>query len=204
MIFKKGADFWRRVMLKGTAFTGNYGKLRMLYSIEDPWEMASAREQHRFKQTLLHLQQLSPRFETVLELGCGEGHQSSGLAKVTDSLDGIDVSDLATKRAAQRVPTGTFTTLPLEEIPAYFEDRKFDLITACEVLYYAKEISEILDILKARTRRLYVSNYLPRSVKMRAHFEGEGWRRLNDIEFEGTVWECFVWESAENVVSKHK
>jgi predicted membrane-bound spermidine synthase len=184
-------------MLRGSEFGGTYGKLRLLYSLEDPWDMASPREQHRFAETLVQVRSLAPRFGNVLEFGCGEGHQSQSLMAVSDRLHGVDISPAAVARAAKRCPQASFEVAALEDALTIAPDQRFDLITACEVLYYAVNIEHILSKLQSRTDRLYVSNYKPRSDKMRASFTGAGWRRLDDIRHEDTVWECFVWESPE-------
>ncbi|SMY09297.1 class I SAM-dependent DNA methyltransferase [Flavimaricola marinus] len=191
------AKLWKRLMLRGSEFGGSYGKLRLLYSLEDPWDMASPREQHRFAQTLAQLQSMAPRFGSVLEFGCGEGHQSLSLIGISDRLHGVDISPAAVARAGNRCPQASFEVAALEDALTIIPDQRFDLITACEVLYYAMDIDDILGKLQSRTDRLYVSNYKPRSDKMRASFAGDGWRRLEDIRFEDTVWECFVWEAPE-------
>jgi len=189
------AALWKRLMLRGADFGGTYNKIRLLYSLEDPWDMASPREQHRFDLTLIQLRSLAPHFNDILEFGCGEGHQSLHLSALCDRLYGIDISAAAVARARKRCPQARFEVAALEAAQSVFADRRFDLITACEVLYYAVDIDGILTQLQARTDRLYVSNYKPRSDRMRAHFTCDGWRRLEDIRFEDTVWECFVWEA---------
>jgi len=189
------AALWKRLMLRGADFDGAYGKIRLLYSLEDPWEMASPREQHRFDRTLTQLRSLAPHFSDILEFGCGEGHQSLHLNGLCDRLHGVDISATAVARARKRCPHAHFEVAALEATQTVFADRRFDLITACEVLYYAVDIDGILTQLQARTDRIYVSNYKPRSDRMHTHFTGDGWRRLEDIRFENTVWECFVWEA---------
>ena len=165
----------------------------MLYSLEDPWEMASDREQSRFLQTTALLQSLQPRFASLLELGCGEGHQSIHLNSLTDKLYGLDLSDTAIKRACKRCPEGNFAAGKVESFDQVFDGLEFEIITACEVLYYAKSLDRILPALQEKTRYLFVSNFLPRSVKMRHQFVGPGWAQLDSISFEDTVWECFLW-----------
>ena len=186
---------WCRMLLRGTAFGSSYGKLRMLYAMEDPWNMVSPREQHRFKISKAQLVQNSAHYGSILELGCGEGHQSLSLQTLTDRLYGVDVSSKAVHRAEQRCPDATFTVAEMEDINTVFPFVHFDLISACEVLYYARNLSAVLSKLQARTNRLYVSNYAPRSEKMRTNFSGRGWSRLNDISYEDTVWECYLWEA---------
>jgi len=48
------------------------------------------------------------RVSSLLEIGCGEGHQSAQLQLVCDRLTGLDVSGRAVKRARGRCPGGEF------------------------------------------------------------------------------------------------
>lgn len=185
-------------MLRGTAFGAAYGKLRMLYAMEDPWDMQSPREQYRFKASKAQLAGVSEQYGTILELGCGEGHQSLFLQSLGDGLYGVDISPKAVERARLRCPGATFSVAEMEDVSTIFPAVHFDLICACEVLYYAQDLPAVLSMLQARTKRLYVSNYAPRSEKMRVAFSEPGWRRLDDITHEDTVWECYLWESARD------
>lgn len=187
------SQLWKRLMLRGTSFSGSYTKLRGLYLQSDPWQMSSAKEQHRFIETSRMLTEIAPQFGSILELGCGEGHQSEHLSKLTQNFYGLDVSDKAIQRAKMRCPTGHFAASELEQIDTVFGDQKFDLITGCEVLYYLSDISAALELLQTRTDLIFVSNYSERAKKMRPHFEADNWHRLDDIQFEGTVWECHYW-----------
>lgn len=190
------SNLWCRIMLRGTTFGGKYRKVQMLYMLENPWEMDSPKEQYRFRETLAHLRGLDAPFDQILELGCGEGHQSLHLQTICTELFGVDISDIAVRRARARCPSGQFTAMPLEQIDGAFDCQHFDLITACEVLYYAVDVTESLKVLKSRADRIYVSNFGFTAQKLRHHFQGDGWRRLDPIRFEDTVWECVVWEAA--------
>lgn len=182
-------------MLRGSAFSGAYRKLKFLYALEDPWNLKSAREQHRFVCVNAQLGSIAKRYGTVLELGCGEGHQTVYLRTLSDRLYGVDLSEKAIKRARRRCPDVEFVAAKVENAHTVVAEPRFDLITACEVLYYARQPDSVLPVLQSRTDRLYVTNFRPRSEKLRQHFVGEGWRRLDDIRHEKTVWECFLWEA---------
>ena len=190
-----------RAMLMGATFSGPYTRLRALYSVEDPWGMSSEREQHRFEETNRQLGELGVRFGHVLELGCGEGHQSVHLARIAGRLSGLEVSPKAVARARERVPAATFEAGRIEDVPALFADQRFDLITACEVLYYTPDVVGVLALLQARTGRLYVSNYSPRDARMPGRFVGPGWRRLDTIRYGEASWECHLWEADQAGVS---
>ena len=189
------SNLWFRIMLRGTTFGGKYRKVQMLYMLENPWSMDSDKEQHRFRETLGHLRSLNAPFDKILEIGCGEGHQSLHLQTICKQLFGVDISELAVRRAKARCRGGKFSAVPLEEIGSVYVRQHFDLITACEVLYYSPDITESLKRLKSRADRVYVSNFGSTAQKLRQHFQGDGWRSLAPIKFEDTVWECAVWEA---------
>lgn len=193
-LISKLQSLWTRAMLRGTSFTGSYQKLRGLYLQEDPWNMASVQEQTRFENTNEMLGSVKPHFDSILELGCGEGHQSAFLMKLAEDFTGIDVSAKAIERAKTRCPDGTFHVCELENLTNVLGDKTFDAITACEVLYYLPDIPAALDLLQSRTDTLLVTNYSERQAKMGGYFEGDGWRALGDIKAEDTVWNCFLWQ----------
>ena len=195
-------SLWRRLLLRHSTSAGGNRQFGILYAVEDPWIMASQREQFRFQRTNAQIFAITPNLDQVLELGCGEGHQSVYLTKLVKHLYCIDISKKAIARARKRCPQGEFQVGGIEFPAKIFPGMRFDLICACEVLYYPTDLSEILPALMARTNRLYVSNYRPRSERMRANFSGSGWRRLDDITFEDTVWECFLWERSGSVVTR--
>lgn len=187
------SELWKRLMLRGTSFSGSYSKLRGLYLQSDPWQMSSAKEQYRFDETNRMLTELVPEFDSILELGCGEGHQSQHFSKLSKKLYGLDVSEKAVERAKDRCPTAHFAALELERMNDVFTEQKYDLITACEVLYYLPDIPAAVELLQSKTDFIFVSNYSERAKKMRPHFEAKNWHRLDNIEFEDTMWECHYW-----------
>jgi len=196
-----GLDAWvsrvfKRMMLHRSAFSGSYGKLRALYTLEDPWGMASEKEQYRFEETNRQLAGIAPKFPKVLELGCGEGHQTVFLARLADHISGLDVSEKAVLRAHKRYPGGVFKTGRMEDIGSLFPDERFSLVTACEVLYYARDPANTLSVLQGCADKIYVSNYnTTRAHDTRGLFSGPGWSSLPSIRYEDTVWECHLWQS---------
>jgi SAM-dependent methyltransferase len=130
---------WKQVMLRHVHYRNRHEQLDMLYRIEDPWDLDSARERFRFEETNRLIQREFGHVASLLEVGCGEGHQSRYLAQVCDRLHGYDVSARAVERARKRCPSSTFSVGALSDIP---DDgvRRFDLVVACEVLYYIKDV----------------------------------------------------------------
>lgn len=133
---------WRRLVSRNLGRSDNYRGLDRLYAMEDPWDLSADREQLRFRETNAFITQRMGRVGSLLELGCGEGHQSAHLAQICDRLVGIDVSERAVQRARTRVPNAEFTVKDIANIPA---DRRFDLVVACEMLYYVKDIPATIE-----------------------------------------------------------
>src|SRR5580700_10350985 len=100
--------------------------------------MRSAREQARFEWTNQVIGDHLAPLGTILEVGCGEGHQSQYLARQSGELYGIDVSARAVDRARQRCPAGNFAVGDPFTLGSAMPDR-YDLVAACEVLYYVKD-----------------------------------------------------------------
>ena len=181
-------------MLRGAAFRDADRRLDLLYAIEDPWEMASEREQHRFSETMRRLADIAPRFGTILEIGSGEGHQSLLLQDVTDRLCGLEVSARAAARARARLPGARFEVGGVDDVARLFPGMRFDLVTACEVLYYMRDVAAAVQALQEAGDRLFVTAYRARAEAMESHFRGTGWRELAPIRHGDTEWRCYLWE----------
>jgi len=119
-------------------FADKHDRLDALYRIHDPWGMESESQRFRFAQTNRLIIERFGHVETLLEIGCGEGHQSEALLDVCDELVGFDVSARAVARARARCPAGTFVAGDLFTSDL-LKGRRFDLVVACEVLYYVRD-----------------------------------------------------------------
>ncbi len=126
--------------MRNLSASDNHRQLDRLYAMADPWQMESAKEQFRFEMTNALVLAKVGRVGTILEIGCGEGHQSQHLATQCDRLYGLDVSPRAVERARKRVPTALFDVGTLPEVPRTPPGGRFDLVVACEVLYYMSDI----------------------------------------------------------------
>lgn len=133
---------WRRLVAKNLTASDDYERLDRFYAMEDPWEMGSTREQLRFAQTNAVIEDRLRHVGSVLEIGCGEGHQSLHLARICDRVTGIDVSERAIVRARSRLPGAEFLVGDVASLSS--SGRRFDLVVACEVLYYVKDIPATL------------------------------------------------------------
>jgi len=182
-------------MLRGVRYSNDYRKLDNAYRMADPWLMTSPAEQFRFTETNRLIRVQFGRVHSLLEIGCGEGHQSLYLQQVCDGLTGLDVSARAVKRASSRCPQAKFLVGDIfsQEVSAL---APFDLVVACEVLYYMSDLPAILQRMQTicrsglvtyfegerETIQQYVLEFLPRTF-------GE------IIEFEQTRWHVLWWHA---------
>lgn len=186
---------WARLWLRKSQFSGGYGRLKALYAMEDPWQLGSSKEQERFAKTNDLIKQVAPRCRSLLELGCGEGFQTRHLLQVSEAVTGIEVSRQAVDRAKLRCPEASFLVGRAEDAASLVAGAKFDLITAFEVLYYARDIERILADLQQLSPLILVSNYVERAERMAGLFEGPGWRRLENLTAGDTTWRIDLWEA---------
>jgi SAM-dependent methyltransferase len=78
------------------------------------------------------------RFAHILDLGCGEGHQTAALSQLAGSTLGIDIAENALERARSQFPNIRFQQGELLDVIKDPEILQipFDLISVSEVLYY--------------------------------------------------------------------
>jgi SAM-dependent methyltransferase len=166
---------WMKYALRGAGGADAYDKLELLYQVGDPWQLGSERERRRFAATNALIAKHFPRPRSLLEIGCGEGHQSEVLLEVTDELHGIDVSATAVERARERVPRGRFFAGDLYARPwraggngaaSSAGGKPFDLVVACEVLYYMKEPRRCLDEMSALGKGCLVTFFEPAAKRL--------------------------------------
>jgi SAM-dependent methyltransferase len=188
-------DFWVRLALRHVHYADRADKLNRLYRIEDPWQMGSAKEQARFAWTnrLIAAQFGSP--DTVLEIGCGEGHQSHHLSQICRRLYGIDVSARAVRRAQKRCPRATFAvgdpfTFSLFEMPA-----TVDLVVACEVLYYVKDVPRFLERLSELGRTCLVTCYAGQADELEPHLARLTPAGSDRFCSDGVEWRAVWWRN---------
>jgi SAM-dependent methyltransferase len=129
-----------------------------LYLVRDPWSLDCESERNRFAQTNNVIMENFGRLSRLLEVGCGEGLQSKELQRVCYHLFGIDVSKRAIRRARRRCPQATFA---VSDLFAFSKPAigPFDLVTACEVLYYVSDVPTALRRLSDLGRACLVSYY---------------------------------------------
>lgn len=145
------------------------GALDTLYRIEDPWNMGSPREQARFVATNRLIEREFGRVGDLLEIACGEGHQSEHLRRVCDRLVGVDVSGRAVERARRRVPDARFELVDLSRSGWRGPPDRFDLVTACEMLYDLQDVAPMIERMNALGRACFVTFYSPAAERLSPH-----------------------------------
>jgi SAM-dependent methyltransferase len=149
---------WARFFLHDVHFADRYDRLDALYRIRDPWELETEPQRYRFRETNRLISERFGRVESLLEVGCGEGHQSQHLLEVCEHLVGVDVSGRAVERARARCPRATFLEGDVFTA-ALGAGARFDLVVACEVLYYVKDVAAELKRLGELGRTCLVTYY---------------------------------------------
>lgn len=186
---------WARIWLRRSQFSGRYGQLKALYAIDDPWNLSSGKERERHLRMNTLIAEVAPGCGWLLELGAGEGFQTQHLQAVSRRVVGLEISDQAVKRARVRCPDVEFIVGPAEDAASLLAGRRFDVITAFEVLYYAPDIASMLASLQTMTPVIVVTNYMDLAQKMGSLFEGPGWERREDLTLEGVTWRIDVWRA---------
>nr|WP_232367496.1 class I SAM-dependent methyltransferase [Altererythrobacter lutimaris] len=164
-----------------------------MYRASDPWGLDNANERARFVETNRRIEQRFGKVGHLLELGCGEGAQSLVLAEVCERLTGLDVSTRAIQRARARCPDAQFEVGAGEDIEALFPGQRFDLITACEVLYYSADPAGLIASLQSMSDQVFVTVYDARFAPLEQLLNGSGWEQLEAIEEGDLRWICRAW-----------
>ncbi len=85
---------------------------------------------------------LAGQCEKLLDLGCGTGALFQQIACQTDSLFGIDFSDVAVARSRERVSSSGLALASVVDLP--FQDGVFDTLIASEVLEHLPDDCQAL------------------------------------------------------------
>ncbi len=184
---------WRRIALRNLSASDNHRQLDRLYAVADPWQMTSAREQFRFQMTNALLEAKVGRVGSLLEIGCGEGHQSEHLATLTDQLYGLDVSARAVERARTRLPGARFDVSTLPVIPSTPPGGRFDVVVACEVLYYMSDIEGAVKVMSMAGDACLVTFFGPSAGLVARHVDSlpgveRGWFYHEPVHWLWAYW----------------
>ena len=193
--------YWKRLALQRARVARdsrgyNYKKLDTFYLMKDPWNMASTMEQYRFVETNRFILQKFGHVKSLLEIGCGEGHQTLYFHDVCEQLAGLDVSSRAVSRAQKRCPESKFIvgdifSREVEELAP------FDLVVACEVLYYISDIHAALNRMEQLSNNRLVTYYSRAMQKMDPKLIHLSGAVTETFKFKGTEWRAVCWRQTE-------
>ena len=184
-----------RRALRGTPFADRHERFDIAYRLTDPWSMNRPREQARFRRTNEIIEREFGHVGRLLELGCGEGHQSLYLAELCDSLHGIDPSERAVERARRLLPQSRFDAGDLFAQPWVGERDRFDLIVGCEMLYYVADMGQMIEALERLAPACLVT-FLDRADELHEALADRPGAGNELIEAEGTRWRAVWWRRA--------
>lgn len=190
-------NFWQALRPSRWIEAGSYRRMDRLYLLGDPWRLASERERARFRCTNQIIRGAAPGCGSLLEIGSGEGVHTARLFEVAHEVVGVEVSSIAVERARAAVPQAEFLAGRAEDVGRLVNGRRFDFVTACEVLYFAPDVGRILAVLKGLAPQVLVTNSERRARRLAVHFEGPGWTRLDDIVVGRMRWRCHIWRAPE-------
>lgn len=196
LLRKAQRRLWMKYALRGVGGNDNHARLDLAYRMEDPWNMDSALERARFEATNRVIEQAFGRVASVLEIGCGEGHQTEWLARLSDRQYGIDVSAHAVERAKARLPQAQFAATDLAGQPWGEQRHRFDLVTACEVLYYLGDPAATLERMRHLGRNGLVTFFAPACGRVGPHLERIPGLHKDWIFHGGTAWLVGWWHDA--------
>lgn len=196
LLRKAQRRLWMKYALRGVGGADNHARLDLAYNVEDPWNMESAMERARFEATNGVIERAFGRVGSVLEIGCGEGHQTQWLAKLSDEQFGLDVSAQAIERAQQRLPQARFAATDLFHQPWGDQHHRFDLVTACEVLYYLSDPAATIERMRHLGRNGLVTFFAPACGRVGAQVEAIPGVHKEWIFHGGTAWLVAWWRDA--------
>lgn len=194
---------WQKLLLSGVHYRDQHARLDLFYRMRDPWQLDCTREHFRFTATNAIIQREFGTPAAIVELGCGEGLQSSYLEQICDVLHGIDISPKAISRARARCPRARFQAGDV--VTGLRPDVHFDttLIVACEMIYYVQNVETILDVMSAMGRACLVSYYASHRERLDPILEKKPGLKSDSIRFEDTEWVVSWWRNAPVTLSSH-
>ena len=188
---------WMKYALRTVRQNDAHDRLDLAYKMPDPWHMASAQEQARFAETnAIIARDLGAHFGTLLEIGCGEGHQTEHLMQLADRVTGLDVSATAIDRARVRLPDAEFAVGDVYAQPWADERGRFDLVTACEVIYYMSDMPGFLRTIDRLGRECLVTYFAPAARKVAVHVDAMPGVEQTTFRYQDVEWVAAWWPGA--------
>lgn len=193
LLKKAQRRLWMKYALKNTHGPDARAGYDLAYRIRDPWDMESGLEQARFEATNRIIERHLGPVDTLLEIGCGEGHQSRYLAQVSQRLHGVDISPQAIRRARERLPQSMFEVADIHTQPWGGQRHGFDLVTACEMLYCLPDPAPVLRQMQHLGRRGLVTFFSPACRRVQSRLDDIPGIQHDWISCASTVWLVAWW-----------
>lgn len=193
LLKKAQRRLWMKYALTRTRGVDARAGYELAYRIRDPWDMDSTLERTRFEATNRLIERHLGPVDTLLEVGCGEGHQSQYLAQACNRLHGIDVSPQAVAGARDRLPEARFEVADIQTQPWGTGRHAFDLVTACEMLYCLPDPTPVLGQMQHLGRRGLVTFFSPACRRLQSCLVDIPGLQRDWICCGGTVWLVAWW-----------
>lgn len=184
-----------RIALHGVHYRSRNWQLDLLYRMRNPWHLDNECEQCRFDETNKTITAHIGNPTSILEVGCGEGYQSEFLLKICDRLVGIDVNARAVMRAKEKCPKGIFKACELSQLELPEDFNHFRLVTACEVLYYMRDVSAALTRMCELGDWCLVTYYETHGDKLDPYFQDMDGVNSRVIRYNEISWRILWWRN---------
>jgi 2-polyprenyl-3-methyl-5-hydroxy-6-metoxy-1,4-benzoquinol methylase len=188
---------WLKWQLK-RLHKGDSQAMARVYRVRDPWGLDVPSEHLRFKETTRMIRdRMGDRLGSILEIGSGEGLQTQYLAPLAERIVGIDPSQHAVKRARSlNINNATFEVGDLLNFHAVEHNGPFDLVTACEVIYYLEDnqLERAFQNLNSLGRTCVVTYYQGMYARLDPFFKNKP-VKLEQLRTELGEWRFVWWQS---------
>lgn len=182
-------NLWKRLIFRRVDFSDNHSAFDTAFILHDPYGLKG--ETHRFSETNRIIREKFGYVDRLLEIGCAEGEQSKELQLICRSLNGVDVSARAIARAQKNCPSGAFSVGDVFSIDQ--NEPPFDLVVACEVLYYIKDTKAALDRISRLGKSCLVTYYEKYDDRLREYFAKLPDENRAVIQRGGGRWHVVWW-----------
>jgi 2-polyprenyl-3-methyl-5-hydroxy-6-metoxy-1,4-benzoquinol methylase len=187
-------NLWARAILRNVHYHDRHQRLDTLYRITNPWDLDRPGEKARFVETNRLITREFGHVGSILELGCGEGHQSQYLVEVCARLHGCDVSTRAIDRARLRCRSAIFSVGTLTDQMTGVEPA-YDLVVACEVLYYINDVDAAVQTMSRLGRACIATYHHSRRGRLDQIFDRIEVRGRSIIRFGEDAWTAVWWQN---------
>jgi predicted TPR repeat methyltransferase len=162
--------------------------------------MDTEAEKFRFEETNRLIRTNIGKIGTLLEIGCGEGHQTAKLGELCDKVYAIDISERAVERAKERYSGATFAIGDVFSAPILNSTPRFDLVVACEVLYYVSDVPEFLARMEQLGRSCFVTYVSVQEAQLAPILATLPNLQSTEFNYNQTRWYAAWWSGQSNSI----